>query len=307
MTDLKPPMSGSYKGIFAFAICMAFLSLLGGSKGGLGTLLWCYTAWLMYKRNNISLSVLFKMVFWFDVIAGAIGFSIIAINQDNNLIGYSLTAYALLILIAALLFFLLMKFFNAQLTKPLSNGAKSDGIENLAPIKKPTIASQNTDLIWESISKEFNTSSRKEGLWAKCFVEADGDENKAKLQYLKFRFDEESNDFKSAQKILTTPALISKIKFPQDIFTIDCEPKVDSLDYSQFAASTLLSMGMFQRKQYKDRTFFYLHNGNVACISGQLIKVFDTESFLKKAIDKETISDRHPSGLIVSFDKDSIK
>jgi hypothetical protein len=179
--------------------------------------------------------------------------------------------------------------------------------KNILTVEKPTIQSQNTDLIWESISKEFHTSNRKDGLWTKCFVEAEGDENKAKLQYLKIRFDEVSKDFKSAQKISTTPALISKINLSQDIFTIDPEPKVDSLDYSQFAASTLLSMGMFQRKQYKDRTFFYLHNGNVACTSGQLIKIFDTESFLKKAIDKETIGDTYPSGMIVSFDKNAIK
>jgi hypothetical protein len=172
----------------------------------------------------------------------------------------------------------------------------------------------NSDLVWEGISKEFNSSNRKEGLWTKCFVESNGDENKAKLQYLKIRFDEESkkpnlqDKQEPSKKITSTPTQVisSKIVSPQDIFTINPQPKVDSVDYDQYAASSLLSKGMFEKKQYRDRTLFYLHNGDVASISGQLVKVFDSDTFLKKAIDKGTIGDRYPSGLLVSFDKDSI-
>ena len=132
MTDSKTLMSTSYKIIFIFAIGMAFLSLLGGSKTGIGTLLWGYTAWLMYKRNNSSLTVLYKVVFWFDLIFGGIGFVIIATNEGNNLTGYSLTAYTLLIFVAALISFGLMKFFASQLTNPISNVVESTGIGNLS-------------------------------------------------------------------------------------------------------------------------------------------------------------------------------
>jgi hypothetical protein len=180
---------------------------------------------------------------------------------------------------------------------------------------KVVIENVNSDLVWEGISKEFNSSNRREGLWTKCFVESNGDENKAKLQYLKIRFDEESKKPKLQDKqepsknIIATPTAVmsSKMALPQDIFTINAQPRVDSVDYDQYAASSLLNMGMFEKKQYKDRTLFYLHNGDVASISGQLVKVFDSDVFLKRAIDKGTIGDRHPSGLLVSFDKDSIK
>jgi hypothetical protein len=184
-----------------------------------------------------------------------------------------------------------------------------------SPSKNIIVDNVNSELVWEDISKEFNSSIRKEGLWTKCFVESNGDENKAKLQYLKIRFDEESKKpifqekQESSKGITSTsaPVASSKMALQQDIFTINAQPKVDSVDYNQYAASSLLSKGMFVKKQYKDRTLFYLHNGNVASISGQLVKVFDSDVFLKKAIDKGTIGDRHPSGLLVSFDKDSIK
>ena len=38
--------------------------------------------------------------------------------------------------------------------------------------------------LWEQASAELNSSNKNEGLWAKCFAEANGDESKAKAQYL---------------------------------------------------------------------------------------------------------------------------
>jgi hypothetical protein len=54
------------------------------------------------------------------------------------------------------------------------------------------IESRNTEKenkIWEQVGDEFN-SNRNKGLWAKCFAESNGDESKAKANYLKIRFNE---------------------------------------------------------------------------------------------------------------------
>jgi len=48
----------------------------------------------------------------------------------------------------------------------------------------------NDDKLWEVAIVEFDGESRKKGLWAKCFADADGDENKAKASYLKLRVTE---------------------------------------------------------------------------------------------------------------------
>ena len=46
----------------------------------------------------------------------------------------------------------------------------------------------NEEEIYESISKEIDSDGKKNGLWTKAFSESDGDENKAKALYIKYRF-----------------------------------------------------------------------------------------------------------------------
>jgi len=45
------------------------------------------------------------------------------------------------------------------------------------------------NILWEQVAKEYELS-RNEGLWARLFVENNGDEKKAKVKYLAFRFNE---------------------------------------------------------------------------------------------------------------------
>ena len=48
----------------------------------------------------------------------------------------------------------------------------------------------NEEEIYELISEEIESSSTKKGLWTKAFSESEGDENKAKALYIKYRFDQ---------------------------------------------------------------------------------------------------------------------
>ena len=48
----------------------------------------------------------------------------------------------------------------------------------------------NEDEIYEQISAEIKSGNTKKGLWTKAFSEAEGDENKAKAVYIKYRFDQ---------------------------------------------------------------------------------------------------------------------
>ena len=41
--------------------------------------------------------------------------------------------------------------------------------------------------VWEQASKELNSDSRNEGLWAKAFAISEGDENRAKAKYIELR------------------------------------------------------------------------------------------------------------------------
>ena len=48
----------------------------------------------------------------------------------------------------------------------------------------------NEEEIYELISDEIGNGNTKKGLWTKAFSEAEGDENKAKAVYIKYRFDQ---------------------------------------------------------------------------------------------------------------------
>ena len=58
---------------------------------------------------------------------------------------------------------------------------------NIKGISKKEEVDEN--ILWEQVAKEFELS-RNEGLWARLFVENNGDEKKAKVKYLALRFDE---------------------------------------------------------------------------------------------------------------------
>ncbi|SVC32335.1 uncharacterized protein METZ01_LOCUS285189, partial [marine metagenome] len=48
----------------------------------------------------------------------------------------------------------------------------------------------NEEEIYELISEEIESNSTKKGLWTKAFSESEGDEQKAKALYIKYRFDQ---------------------------------------------------------------------------------------------------------------------
>lgn len=55
---------------------------------------------------------------------------------------------------------------------------------------RAAIANPAEELLWTSVSNEFEGQSRKPGLWAKAYASAEGNEALAKAKYLKWRVDE---------------------------------------------------------------------------------------------------------------------
>ena len=184
MNDVTPPMSLSYRVVFAFSIFMMLLALLGGSKSGIGILLWGYTAWLMFKRNNLQLVVTFKALLWFEVAVGGIGLVVLAFYSDDV---QSLTVYVALILLAIAISYGMLQFFTAQAEQG-NNSISSDA--SISSQQTPSTEIQpkiDSEKLWAKALGEYNSADRNEGLWAKCFASCDGDENKTKAEYLKAR------------------------------------------------------------------------------------------------------------------------
>ena len=48
----------------------------------------------------------------------------------------------------------------------------------------------NEEEIYELISEEIESNNTKKGIWTKAFSESEGDEQKTKALYIKYRFDQ---------------------------------------------------------------------------------------------------------------------
>jgi Ca2+/Na+ antiporter len=179
-------MSGSYKGVFIFTIVMTifvfFMGAISGSKGQIGTLIWGYTAWLMYKRKNSQLVGLYKFLLWFVGFAAILMFFLF-ISYGETL-GYSGTGLFFLFLLVFIVDYSLLKFFQGEVQRELSPSAivhmkSTDG----------TMPNLTNEQIWEKASLELE-GKRREGLWARCFAQSNGDENRARALYLRNRVSE---------------------------------------------------------------------------------------------------------------------
>ena len=186
MSNNKTSMSASYKAVFAFAIFMAFLTLLSGAgtrgKGTIGVIFWGYAAWLMYKRDNQSLVSFFKTFLWIEGIAGLIGVLVILFS-DTNYLDLSLGGLIVLFGILMGIDYALLLFFKSQLT------SKANTTTEVYTANTPA-SSSNDENLWAEAARELNSSDKNSGLWTKCFVLSNGDEKKAEVEYLKQRFEQ---------------------------------------------------------------------------------------------------------------------
>jgi len=188
MAEIKPPMTNAYKAVFIFSILMAVLCFLDGigsvSKGKIGTILWCYAAWLMYKRNNAGLITLFKTLMWFEIIVGGFGIVCMLFLDINELVGLGILIYSVILIIGITISYSLLVFFQKQ-SAPFINQVTANEIT-----QNTQTSNDNESKYWEQALNEFNSDARNKALWAKSFAECGGDDKKAQAEYLKSRFNE---------------------------------------------------------------------------------------------------------------------
>lgn len=96
--------------------------------------------------------------------------------------------------------------------------------ENKVDGNKLIISNNDEEIIWSQVANELSTNIRNEGLWARCFAEADGDEGKAKAMYLKKRVEQEKLKNLQQGKVELQRKKIEERGFegktPLDLFTI---------------------------------------------------------------------------------------
>jgi len=258
----KSPMSASYIAVFVFAIVMCFLCLAIGagtnSKNGFGVFLWGCVIWWMYKRDNKQLVEFFKISLWLTL--GVASICAVVITYFDNNYEIDLRGYLILFLIASALDFLLLKFFEKQVINDLkiqlSNNANATSLD-LGNKNPSTNLSVQTNLsntqqanntksynskestlktaeenIYLKIYEELETKTYDKGLWIRLFAEADGDENKTKVLYVRERYSaltnskspNSINEFKEDSTKISSPKLkqidVKDEYYPFNKFTV---------------------------------------------------------------------------------------
>ena len=120
--DKRPPMVGSYLGVYIFALAMIFLtfaaSIATQSKVLLGPVIWGYVVYLMHKRKNASLVTFFKTLLF---IAGIGGTAIVLVYfnkygfNENSAGELPTFEYILMTIFGLIVFYSFMKYFQRQI------------------------------------------------------------------------------------------------------------------------------------------------------------------------------------------------
>jgi hypothetical protein len=201
---VKKPMSTSYRLVFIFSIFMVFFVMIVGgatkSKStGLAVLMWGYTAWLMFKRKNLELFSLYKVVFWFTVVCSLIPLAVMLVWGGDALASHTLTSISCLVLIGISVDYVLLKYFANQYANPTLSQGKS--------IFKSSVID---DKFWEMSLLEAEGEGRIVALWAKCLANSGGDESKAKSSYIKIRSQQLSEMSTPSDKDDNATSLVQK-------------------------------------------------------------------------------------------------
>jgi hypothetical protein len=208
MQPTNIPMSSSYSTVFTLSILMIFVVIIvgavSGSKSvGFGIWYWGYTAWKMYKRDNISLVSLQKFMLWLQAIIFTL--VVIFLIFSNYIIeGSAIISLLVFAAVNIALTYFLYHFFLEQLGN-YSGEIKSSSSAKKSPDQTPDEADRknyssastitdNQDRLWAHALDEFESESRVKGLYAKLYTRYDGDAQKIKSQYLKTRFQELKNE-----------------------------------------------------------------------------------------------------------------
>ena len=165
--------------------------------------------------------------------------------------------------------------------KPSNEIKMEDAYQNTLPTRSVsaielnfTIANQNapkpsidSDVIWAEIYKEFESEERNLGLWARLFSQHEGNETKAKAEYLKIRFDSKLEELKKAASSSQNDAKIFARK-----------------DYVNKSEETCIKDNVFDLYTSSGYEIYVFPNGNAAYKRFKVYKVYESKDAAINAI-----------------------
>jgi hypothetical protein len=129
------------------------------------------------------------------------------------------------------------------------------------------IPSINSDAIWEEIYKEFESGQRNLGLWARLFAQHEGNETKAKAEYLKIRFDLKLEELERAASNSQDAAKVFARK-----------------DYVEKTEETCIKDNIFDLYSSSGHEIYVFPNGNAAYKRFKIYKVYNSKEAAINAI-----------------------
>ncbi|MEY4277659.1 MAG: hypothetical protein RI975_925 [Pseudomonadota bacterium] len=174
------PLPINFKLIYALAIATIAINTLFSKGGGLTVVVWGYLLWNIHKRDIAGTVKTAKINFYVYValmLVGCIGMYVF--EKDNGEIQQVVLKALFALGVIGGVFLHSIYFYIEKFSQCITN-APTDTRKNVVTNEK----------FYEIAFEELSTESRRNGLWAVAIANNNGDENKAKAEYINKRVQE---------------------------------------------------------------------------------------------------------------------
>jgi hypothetical protein len=139
------------------------------------------------------------------------------------------------------------------------------------------VGMENDHEVWERVLNEYEGADRKKGLWAKLFVELDGDEKKIKIQYLKIRVEQLTQESSLASN--------EKLEiFPEHDFKMEVESSKAKHPHESKNIEDYIISGIYLTKTFMNNEYYLYPNGQAAVKWIDELRVYSDEFYAQSAL-----------------------
>ena len=139
------------------------------------------------------------------------------------------------------------------------------------------VGMENDEEVWERVLNEYEGTGRKKGLWAKLFVELDGDEKKIQIQYLKIRVEQlaQQSSLATGEKLEISPG---------NDFNMEVESSKAKQPHESKNIEDYIIIGVYLTKKFMNKEYYLYPNGQAAVKWIDELRVYSDEFYAQSAL-----------------------
>lgn len=167
---------------------------------------------------------------------------------------------------------------NVNFSKEKVQTLKKDEVKKYQPEQMVKgVGMENDHEVWERVLNEYEGADRKKGLWAKLFVELDGDEKKIQIQYLKSRVEQLTQE--------STLAASGKLEIlPEHDFNMEVESSKAKHPHDSKNIEDYIISGIYITKPFMHNEYYLYPNGQAAVKWIDELRVYSDEFHVQSAL-----------------------